>query len=83
MPCVLPGPVVSEGPVIVLHEAMAKLLSKQLGVSTEFVEICQTLSISVPQGKALLAWFLTQPPRVRLAVMKGVVRETRKGRRRR
>lgn len=65
------------GKVIVLHDAFARMLSRELGVSEAFVRSCRDLGVTVAQAKAILSWFLTRPRSERVVVMKALVREMR------
>lgn len=66
--------------VIVLNEAVARMLARELGVSIEFVDACQGLDITPAQGKLLLRWFLRSSLSVRLVVIKGTLRDVKAAR---
>jgi len=63
--------------VVVLHEALSRMLARDLGISVEFVETCGALGLSPAQGKNLVRWFLKCTPSQRFTVMKGVLRDVK------
>lgn len=65
--------------VVSLHEAMSRMLARDLGVSVAFVEECSAHGIAPSSALALLGWFEGLPAREREVVRLAAERKRRRG----